>query len=130
MTRDLTRLTGLVRAAKCHISLAVHASPLPASASYTIKDVSRIARIQISKLLPLHKVTMKKSLLSGIPSRVAIFSSNSLAVGDRFMQVFTLRNNFIYTLTLIANTPEEDDERPFKIFERIVASFQFLQAST
>lgn len=113
-----------------HISLAVHASPLPASASYTIKDVSRIARIQISKLLPLHKVTMKKSLLSGIPSRVAIFSSNSLAVGDRFMQVFTLRNNFIYTLTLIANTPEEDDERPFKIFERIVASFQFLQAST
>jgi hypothetical protein len=112
-----------------HISLAVHASPLPASASYTIKDVSRIARIQISKLLPLHKVTMKKSLLSGIPSRVAIFSSNSLAVGDRFMQVFTLRNNFIYTLTLIANTPEEDDERPFKIFERIVASFQFLQAN-
>jgi len=37
-----------------------------------------------------------------------------------------LKDNKVYSMTFTANTPELDDERPFKIFMRILASFQFI----
>jgi hypothetical protein len=117
------------------LHLIVKVDRLPPTQNMNLETYSRLMKNQIeqslhpnSPALVIEDATLGKGK---IPAKKLIFYSDSMLIRGRYVMVWTVQNNHAGVLTFISNVKESDEEQDEHdpIFQRILASFQFVSAS-
>jgi hypothetical protein len=107
------------------VTLGVSINSLP-QPNMTLTEYLEVVFLQLEKSLPLGmKIFVKDTKLDNVNAKQIRYQSDAFNKGERFAQVFAVKNDKVYTLTC-RTMMKEYDHRPFGIFNRIIASFKFL----
>jgi len=108
------------------LSVDVMVTPLP-DASWTLDRYSEIASLRLQDILgeEAEIPNKEKVSLGGQEAYAVRYNSDSIERGGKFVQTYTVKDGKVFIITTMATTPEKD-KRPYPVFDRILASFEFL----